>query len=296
MSCSELFNEINMSKKIKSYYFKHDCYAHEDDKLVELRMKQGAAGYGIYFLLLELLSTATDGMLERNYKRIAYILREDEALIKDVIEAYDLFELTEDAFWSPRLKAHIDKLLEYSERQSEAGKAGAQKRWGKGSEPIANPIDDNGKPYGNPNGQPMATPMANNNIIIDNKRIDKNKEDNNKKDKNNKKATSFNVEAILRDEPDEIKEAINRWLEYKKSQYGFRYKSADSFKTFLKKLNELSGNNVTTALKIIEQSIANGWAGIFELKNKGNGTNQLTNQDIERAVECGIAMSNAGTI
>ncbi len=275
-----------MSKKIKSYYFKHDCYAHEDDKLVELRMKQGAAGYGIYFLLLELLSTATGGMLERNYKRIAYILREDEALIKDVIEAYDLFELTDDAFWSPRLKAHIDKLLEYSKNQAEAGKAGAQKRWGKGSEPIANPTDDNGKPYGNPNGQPMATPMANNKIIID-----KNKEDK----KNNKRATSFNVEAILKDEPEEIKEAINRWLEYKKSQHGFRYKSADSFKTFLKKLNELSGNNVTTALKIIEQSIANGWAGIFELKNKGNGTNELTNQDIERAVECGIAMSNAGT-
>ena len=275
-----------MSKKIKSYYFKHDCYAHEDDKLVELRMKQGAAGYGIYFLLLELLSTATGGMLERNYKRIAYILREDEALIKDVIEAYDLFELTDDVFWSPRLKAHIDKLLEYSERQAEAGKAGAQKRWGKNSEPIANPIKKDRLPYGNPNGQPIATPMANNK-----KRIDKKKED-----KNNKKATSFNVEAILKDEPEEIKEAINRWLEYKKSQHGFRYKSADSFKTFLKKLNELSGNNVTTALKIIEQSIANGWAGIFELKNKGDGKTGLNINEIERAVECGIAMSNAGTV
>lgn len=275
-----------MREKIKSYYFKHDCHAHEDDKLIELRMKQGASGYGVYFLLLELLSTASGSMLERNYKRIAYILREDEALIKEVIEAYDLFELTDDAFWSPRLKAHIDKLLEYSESQAKAGKAGAQRRWGKNSESIANPTDDNGKPYGNPNGQPMATPMANNKIIIDN----------NKEDKKNNKATSFNVEAILKDEPEEIKEAINRWLEYKRSQHGFRYKSADSFKTFLKKLNELSENNVTTALKIIEQSIANGWAGIFELKKQGNGTNQLTNQDIERAVECGIAMSNAGTV
>ena len=274
-----------MSKKIKSYYFKHDILAHEDDKLVELRMTEGAAGYGVYFLLLELLSAATGGILERNYKRIAYVLREDEALIKAVVENYDLFELTDDTFWSPRLKAHIDKLLEYSERQAEAGKAGAQKRWGKNSEPIANPTDDNGKPYGNPNGQPMATPMANNK-----KRIDKNKEDK----KNNKKATSFNVEAIIKDEPEEIKEAINRWLEYKRSQHGFRYKSADSFKTFLKKLNELSGNNVTTALKIIEQSIANGWAGIFELKNKGDGKTGLNINDIERAVECGIAMSNAG--
>ena len=76
-----------MSKKIKSYYFKHDCYAHEDDKLVELRMTEGAAGYGVYFLLLELLSTAAGGILERNYKRIAYIIREDEA---DVAEASDL--------------------------------------------------------------------------------------------------------------------------------------------------------------------------------------------------------------
>ena len=46
----------------------------------------------------------------------------------------------------------------------------------------------------------------------------------------------------------------------------------------LKKLSEIAGGDEATAHKIIEQSIANGWQGLFELKNdkpqhNGNRTN-----------------------
>jgi len=41
---------------------------------------------------------------------------------------------------------------------------------------------------------------------------------------------------------------------------------------FLDKLMRLSGNNENTAILIINQSIANGWQGIFELKTESNGT------------------------
>ena len=38
----------------------------------------------------------------------------------------------------------------------------------------------------------------------------------------------------------------------------------------IKKLLELSDNDVGTALKVIEQSMANNWSGIFELKDGAN--------------------------
>lgn len=36
-------------------YFSHDCNARNDPKILELRMKHGMAGYGIYFSILEKL-------------------------------------------------------------------------------------------------------------------------------------------------------------------------------------------------------------------------------------------------
>ena len=33
-------------------YFSHDSNARNDEKVIRLRMKHGAAGYGVYFMLL----------------------------------------------------------------------------------------------------------------------------------------------------------------------------------------------------------------------------------------------------
>ena len=66
---------------------------------------------------------------------------------------------------------------------------------------------------------------------------------------------------------DSFKTEWQRWKDYKKAQFRFTYKSSDSEVTALKKLNELAGGNEATAKAIIEQSIANGWNGLFEPKN-----------------------------
>lgn len=62
-------------------------------------------------------------------------------------------------------------------------------------------------------------------------------------------------------------EICNRWLKYK-SDRKEKYVSDDSIQTFVKKLIKLSDNNPVKANLIIEQSIANNWAGIFELKQQ----------------------------
>lgn len=56
------------------------------------------------------------------------------------------------------------------------------------------------------------------------------------------------------------------WFDYKKERRE-SYKSEKSKTTFINKLKKLSGDNAETARLIVDESIANNWAGIFELKN-----------------------------
>jgi hypothetical protein len=63
------------------------------------------------------------------------------------------------------------------------------------------------------------------------------------------------------------------WLEYKKDRKE-SYKSQRSIQIAYKKMKELSGNNSEIAKKIVEQSMANNYAGLFEFKQNGkNSTN-----------------------
>lgn len=58
---------------------------------------------------------------------------------------------------------------------------------------------------------------------------------------------------------------VKDWFAYKKERRE-SYKSDQSKRAFITKLKNLSGGKVEIARKIIEQSMANNWAGIFELK------------------------------
>ena len=83
----------------------------------------------------------------------------------------------------------------------------------------------------------------------------------------------------------EMREAVDTWLAYKKEK-AQSYKPT-GFKTFYKKLCELSGNNPQVAMAIIEQSMQNNYAGIFPLRNNNNnnyGRETITDK-IRRTVE-----------
>ena len=66
----------------------------------------------------------------------------------------------------------------------------------------------------------------------------------------------------------EMQEVVETWLAYKKEK-AQTYKPT-GFKTFYKKLCELSSNNPQVAMAIIEQSMQNNYAGIFPLRNNNN--------------------------
>lgn len=62
-----------------------------------------------------------------------------------------------------------------------------------------------------------------------------------------------------------FKTIIDKWLSYKGSR-GETYKSQQSVRSLYRRLYELSSGESLIADKIVEQSMANNWAGLFELK------------------------------
>lgn len=115
------------TRQIKSTnYFSHDSNARNDEKLVRLRMKQGAAGYGVYFMILERLREDADYMSAKDYNMIAFDLRVDAAIVKSVVEDFGLFTFTDDGkcFYSESFTRRMCVMKEARTRRSVAGKKG----------------------------------------------------------------------------------------------------------------------------------------------------------------------------
>ena len=93
-------------------------------------------------------------------------------------------------------------------------------------------------------------------------------EDGNEDEKNNvkPKKEDFDLSGY-----GEFTNLIQRFVAYRK-EIKKPYKSQDSIDTLVKNLQELSGNNILVADSIINQSIGNGWQGIFTLQNKKEAT------------------------
>ena len=71
----------------------------------------------------------------------------------------------------------------------------------------------------------------------------------------------------------EYQEIVSEWLTYKRERKE-SYKSVRSMQAFVAKLTKLSQGNPKIAREIINQSIANNWAGIFQLKIDHNDDNK----------------------
>jgi len=67
---------------------------------------------------------------------------------------------------------------------------------------------------------------------------------------------------------------VQRWIDYRKS-IKKAYKSQDSLDAFVKGLRKMANENINQAEAIVEQSIANGWQGIFNLKNQNKASHYV---------------------
>lgn len=99
---------------------------------------------------------------------------------------------------------------------------------------------------------------------------DKDKDKNKDKDKEKEKALIFPFDS------ENFLMFWDAWRTYKKEEHSFKYASIISEQAALKQLSGFSNGYEEIAIKIIEQSIANGWKGFFELKINNNGQGKQT--------------------
>ena len=85
-----------------------------------------------------------------------------------------------------------------------------------------------------------------------------------------------NVEETATEEHAVTMEAvITKWLEYKKEKrQTYKPRGLEAFK---KRLTGLSGGDPVIANAIVEQSMANNYAGVFPLKNNNNANGRQSN-------------------
>lgn len=113
-------------------WFPHDSTAHNDQRILSLRMKYGWEGYGLYWAILESMYETADAKLDANALRplcIRYATSED--FFMDFI-AYcleiSLFTQEEGQIFSVRLVEEKAAALE----RSEMARKSAERRWNKG--------------------------------------------------------------------------------------------------------------------------------------------------------------------
>ena len=130
-------------RRIKEY-FSHDYAASRDPKLMRLLAKHGNEGYGIFWRIVERLYEA-GGRLQADTDSLAYDLRADAAVVKSILEGFDLFHVAGDSIGSSsvdrRLEERWQKASVISDKRREAGKIGNAIRWGNSkdsSQTIAN--------------------------------------------------------------------------------------------------------------------------------------------------------------
>jgi hypothetical protein len=80
------------------------------------------------------------------------------------------------------------------------------------------------------------------------------------------------IEVVYPDE--DWREIWKRWIDYKQSQWKFKYSSGQYEQTALEQLINLAGGKHKTAIKIIDQSITRGWKGLFALDEKNKNVLQ----------------------
>lgn len=110
-------------------YFPHQYNAHDDEKLQQVIINHGLAGYAVFFLILEYLGQKKDRVLSKDfYKVLSWNYRIDEDIVRSVVEDYGLFEVSDNHFSSDGLNDRMAALDDKIAKRKAAGALGGLKR------------------------------------------------------------------------------------------------------------------------------------------------------------------------
>lgn len=120
---------------------------HQSGKVLAMMAREGAHGYGVFLLLLQLARDDEDRWLPNDVAQLSYAIREtDTDLVARILQNYDLFQPTSDKFLECPVLS--DLMAEYDTKKAAAqaaGRRGAAARYAKAtaeqphSDPIATP-------------------------------------------------------------------------------------------------------------------------------------------------------------
>ena len=116
--------------KKDAYYFPHFCNARGDRKIKRLTKDLGVEGYGLYFMLLEVLREQEGFRFPlADVDLLADEFRTSEAKLKTVLSNYSLFEIDEkQMFFSPKFDEYMEPYLKMKNQRIEAAKKSVESR------------------------------------------------------------------------------------------------------------------------------------------------------------------------
>ena len=119
-----------MEEQIRISFFKHQVNALDDEKLFKLFRKEGMAGYGVWWRLLEMLGGVKEHRLQRDYEDIAFKMYHPDLaeLIKRVVEDYGLFKTNKDYFWNSSFMSQMEDLNARYQKRAAAGSKGGKRK------------------------------------------------------------------------------------------------------------------------------------------------------------------------
>ena len=114
--------------KQTSFWFRHDCDAHQDERCSALIARHGMAGYGFYWSVIERLYQSSDGQLDmRMIDGFAYHLRVPLDDVKQMLTTcfeVGLLVLDGEHFYSHRLLEERKRLDVIRKKRKIAGRKG----------------------------------------------------------------------------------------------------------------------------------------------------------------------------
>lgn len=231
-----------------AYYFPHDYNARNDPKISALRSVYGAEGYGVYWMIIEILREQPDYKLEVTkylYATLAMQMHCDASLVQSIVDdcctefqekGRGLFVNDGQYIYSESLLRRMKRVDNLSKVRSEASQA----RWNKEAESKSNA-----------NAMQMHSKEK--------KRKEKESKEKESKEKNTT-ADAFVIYAS----GDAAFLAV--FLKYEEMRNKIKKPMTDHAKELIiVDLNKLTANR-EEQIAILNQSIKNSWQGVFALK------------------------------
>lgn len=215
-----------------AFYFSHDLGARNDPKLQKVLQKLGHEGKSIFWDLIEILHEEGGYLLLSDIENYAFSLRTTIDLIQSLIHDFGLFEWDSTKFWSMSALIRINEKDEKSIKAKDA----AEKSWASRR---------------NTNADASALQMQNNGNAI-----------------KERKGKEIKVKEIYKGLGFFNNGFLKVWNDYLEMRVKIRKPATERAEELaLHKLKELSGGVKEIAVKVVEQSIANSWQGLFPLKS-----------------------------